>query len=123
MEYQIHRIDNLTSSLHYQGLYRSFIFLLHKIAFDLSFRANQSWKFEIRGCSLIPPTTALKNRPGLAARVAFIDRGISIRSWAKTQGYSERLVYYVLASPKAPTRGKSREIALALGIVPSGAHK
>lgn len=49
-------------------------------------------------------------------RQSFIDRGVSIRDWARTRGFSESLVYAILSGKTRGTRGESYRIAVALGL-------
>jgi gp16 family phage-associated protein len=42
--------------------------------------------------------------------------GLSIREWAAVRGFSESLVYAVLAGKNKATRGESFRIAVALGL-------
>ena len=48
---------------------------------------------------------------------AFSDSNLSIAEWSRERGFSESLVYQVLAAKKLPKRGQSYEIAVALGLV------
>ncbi|QIM54755.1 DNA-binding protein [Hydrogenophaga crocea] len=51
-----------------------------------------------------------------AVRSEFAERGITIRDWARSEGFSDKLVYYVLTGKRIPRRGTSYRIALALGM-------
>lgn len=44
-------------------------------------------------------------------------RGLSISGWAKRNGFSQALVYQVLAGRRVPVRGESHRIAVQLGLV------
>jgi gp16 family phage-associated protein len=44
------------------------------------------------------------------------NQGISARSWAKENGFEPTLVYSVLSGTRKCLRGKSHEVAKALGI-------
>ncbi len=61
-----------------------------------------------------PPTSFA--RTAEAVRDEFAERGITIREWARSEGFSEKLVYYVLTGKRTPRRGASYRIALALGM-------
>lgn len=52
------------------------------------------------------------------AREIFTKHGVSVSSWAKERGFSQSLVYQVLAGRRQAIRGESHRIALALGIKP-----
>ena len=47
---------------------------------------------------------------------AFFEHGITIRAWARANGFSEGLVYAVLNGKNQALRGESFRIAIALGI-------
>lgn len=49
-------------------------------------------------------------------RNEFKRKGISISTWAITNGYPPNLVYDVLADRRNPTRGKTHNIAVQLGL-------
>ena len=51
----------------------------------------------------------------------FTDYGVSIRQWAAERGFSEGLVYAVIAGKAKGTRGQSYKIAVALGLKPNPA--
>ncbi len=54
---------------------------------------------------------------------AFLDRGVSLRDWAESNGFSQALVYQVLSGERKSLRGESYRIAVALGLkkgVPGG---
>jgi gp16 family phage-associated protein len=55
-------------------------------------------------------------------RQEFRDAGISIRDWAKRNGYSASVVYTVLNDRRPGVRGESHRVAVALGLKPSGAQ-
>lgn len=46
----------------------------------------------------------------------FHSHGLSIRDWAAARGFSESLVYAVLAGKNKASRGQSFRIAVALGL-------
>lgn len=46
----------------------------------------------------------------------FAVHGLTIRDWAASRGFSESLVYAVLAGKNKATRGESFRIAVALGM-------
>jgi gp16 family phage-associated protein len=46
----------------------------------------------------------------------FAVHGLSIRDWAASRGFSESLVYAVLAGKNKASRGESFRIAVALGL-------
>lgn len=56
---------------------------------------------------------------GQTIRATLAEHGMTVRAWARAHGFSEALVYRVLSSGRAPTRGESLKIALKLGIAPS----
>lgn len=43
-------------------------------------------------------------------------RGLSIAEWARENGFSPKQVYQVLNAKHKPTRGKSHQIAVKLGL-------
>jgi len=47
---------------------------------------------------------------------SFKEHGVSISTWAQAHAFDPRLVYPVLAGKNQSSRGKSHEIALALGL-------
>ncbi len=47
---------------------------------------------------------------------SFKEHGVSISTWAQAHAFDPRLVYAVLAGKNQSSRGKSHEIALALGL-------
>ena len=49
-------------------------------------------------------------------RLQFEAEGISIRQWARDNGFSPRTVYAVLYGQTKNTRGASHDIAVALGL-------
>lgn len=51
-----------------------------------------------------------------AIRAEFEAEGISVRQWARDNGYNPRTVYAVLYGTIKCTRGVSHDIAVALGI-------
>jgi gp16 family phage-associated protein len=57
---------------------------------------------------VITSTTSVKQ--------AFSDNGISIRDWARLNGFGETLVYAVLNGKNKASRGESYRIAVALGL-------
>lgn len=46
----------------------------------------------------------------------FAKHGISVCDWARAHGFSESLVYAVLAGRNKASRGQSFKIAVALGL-------
>ncbi len=42
--------------------------------------------------------------------------GISLQSWARSNGFNPNLVYQILKSDQIPLRGQSHRIAVALGL-------
>lgn len=51
-------------------------------------------------------------------KAQFRARGITIRSWAQTNGFSTPLVYAVLGGRVQGIRGQAHEVAVALGLKP-----
>jgi gp16 family phage-associated protein len=51
-----------------------------------------------------------------SVKQAFSDNGISIRDWARLNGFGETLVYAVLNGKNKASRGESYRIAVALGL-------
>jgi gp16 family phage-associated protein len=51
-------------------------------------------------------------------RKGFRERGQTIRDWARQHAFEPALVYALLAGRVAGTRGRSHEIAVALGLKP-----
>lgn len=49
-------------------------------------------------------------------KLQFELHGLSIREWAQSQGFSERLVYAVLSGKSKGLRGECFRIAVALGL-------
>ena len=49
----------------------------------------------------------------------FATHGISVCDWARAHGFSESLVYAVLAGRNKASRGQSFKIAVALGLKPA----
>ena len=49
-------------------------------------------------------------------RENFAKHGISVCDWARAHGFSESLVYAVLAGRNKASRGQSFKIAVALGL-------
>lgn len=49
-------------------------------------------------------------------RAIFIENGISVAEWARNHNFSLALVYAVLKGRNQATRGKSHQIAVALGL-------
>lgn len=47
------------------------------------------------------------------------EHGMSVRDFARTHGFSDSLVYAVLAGKNKATRGESHRIAVALGLKPA----
>lgn len=56
-----------------------------------------------------------------AIKRQFADYGVTIRQWAEERGFSEGLVYAVIAGKSKGTRGQSHKIAVALGLKPNPA--
>ena len=52
-------------------------------------------------------------------KARFVQEGVSIADWAKSKGFGRVAVYRVLSGKVKGTRGKSHEIAVALGIKPA----
>ena len=61
-----------------------------------------------------------KPDPYAQARAEFASNGVSIAAWAKANGFTQSLVYEVLAGRKKCLRGKSHKIAVLLGIKTGG---
>jgi gp16 family phage-associated protein len=51
-------------------------------------------------------------------KAQFRARGMTIRSWAQTNGFSTPLVYAVLGGRVQGIRGQAHEVAVALGLKP-----
>ena len=49
-------------------------------------------------------------------RKIFVEDGISVAEWARNHNFSLALVYAVLKGRNQATRGKSHQIAVALGL-------
>ncbi len=47
------------------------------------------------------------------------EHGMSVRDFARRHGFSDSLVYAVLAGKNKATRGESHRIAVALGLKPT----
>ncbi len=62
------------------------------------------------------PTTDQKIRTPKEARDEFDEKGISISSWAMSNGFPPNLVYEVLAGNRKAKRGMTHKIAVALGL-------
>lgn len=45
--------------------------------------------------------------------------GVTVRSWAETNGFDARLVYAVLGGRICGIRGRGHEVAVALGLKPA----
>lgn len=58
-------------------------------------------------------------RSRLEARLWFSQNRITISHWARENGLNPRVVYQVLEGRVDGTRGKSRQVAVALGIQPA----
>ncbi len=54
-----------------------------------------------------------------AVKQSLAEHGLSVRDWARANGFSEMLVYAVLAKKNKATRGESYRIAVALGLKPA----
>ncbi|MFC5519870.1 DNA-binding protein [Polaromonas jejuensis] len=54
-------------------------------------------------------------RPVLTSS-AFRKQGVTVAEWARSQGFSPRLVYTVLRGERKCLRGQSYQIARALGM-------
>ncbi len=50
---------------------------------------------------------------------SFAEHGLSVREFARQNGYSESLVYAVLAGKNKASRGESHRIAVALQLKPA----
>lgn len=63
-------------------------------------------------------TSRLTKRPISSdeAMAQFRSEGANIADWARERGFSPRLVYQVLTGTRKCLRGKSHEIAEALGM-------
>jgi gp16 family phage-associated protein len=57
-----------------------------------------------------------KSRDVLNLLDTFRARGVSIKSWAQANGFSDRSVYAVLSGQRKCIRGQSHKIAVALGL-------
>lgn len=53
---------------------------------------------------------------GKQVKEQFIQNGICIAAWAREKGFPVNLVYDILSGRKRCLRGKSHQIAVALGI-------
>ncbi|MFD2645112.1 DNA-binding protein [Pseudomonas japonica] len=62
------------------------------------------------------PLPTRKPYTGDRVRELFTAAGISISSWAETNGYTRHQVYCVIGGQFKGARGKSHEIALKLGM-------
>jgi gp16 family phage-associated protein len=64
----------------------------------------------------------MKNRSGPTLKTAaevralFLETGVSVTDWAESHGFDRHLVYEVLRGQRLCARGKSHEIAVALGM-------
>lgn len=54
----------------------------------------------------------------LEAKQWFLDRGISITTWAREHGFPRSVVYAALAGRTKGNRGEAHEVALALHLKP-----
>jgi gp16 family phage-associated protein len=52
-------------------------------------------------------------------KARFRAEGVSIAEWARARGFSEIMVYRVLAGTVKGTRGEAHNIAVALGLKPA----
>jgi gp16 family phage-associated protein len=57
-----------------------------------------------------------RKRRGDKAREALARKGVSISSWAASNGFSTQMVFQVLKGDRKCIRGESHKIAVALGI-------
>ena len=49
-------------------------------------------------------------------KISLINHGLSVRDWARANGFSEMLVYAVLSGKNKASRGESYKIAIAIGL-------
>ena len=49
-------------------------------------------------------------------RAEFEEYGVSVSEWARQRGFSQQLVYQIIAGRRLATRGQSHQIAVALGL-------
>ena len=61
-------------------------------------------------CKLIHPVTPNEFKADL------MRHGLTVRDWARANGFSEMLVYAVLSGKNKASRGESFKIAIALGL-------
>ena len=61
-------------------------------------------------CKLIHPVTPNEFKTDL------MSHGLTVRDWARANGFSEMLVYAVLSGKNKASRGESFKIAIALGL-------
>ncbi|WP_449255551.1 DNA-binding protein [Bosea sp. (in: a-proteobacteria)] len=52
----------------------------------------------------------------LAVKTRFEEEGVSVAEWARSRGFSPKLVYRVLDGSAKGTRGEAHRIACALGL-------
>jgi gp16 family phage-associated protein len=49
-------------------------------------------------------------------KAEFMENGVTVREWARANGFSEGLVYAILNGKNQALRGESFQIAVALGL-------
>jgi gp16 family phage-associated protein len=49
-------------------------------------------------------------------RISLMNHGLTVRDWARANGFSEMLVYAVLSGKNKASRGESYKIAIAIGL-------
>ncbi len=49
-------------------------------------------------------------------RAEFEEYGVSVSEWARQRGFSQQLVYQIIAGRRLAIRGQSHQIAVALGL-------
>lgn len=59
---------------------------------------------------------SVPSRTGPELKAEFQRLGLSIADWARANGFSPGLVYQIVAGRKRCARGKSHQIAVALGL-------
>jgi gp16 family phage-associated protein len=64
-----------------------------------------------------------RQRQSSDVKAQFRARGMTIRSWAQTNGFSTPLVYAVLGGRVQGIRGQAHEVAVALGLKPLPCEK
>lgn len=61
----------------------------------------------------------MKHKSAHECRAKFFQEGISITEWATTHGFDRDDVYALLSGKSKGTRGKTHQIAVALGLKPA----